>query len=292
MIEKIVRFGDKKSLIGVVTEPVDKNKSKPAFIFVNSGLIHRIGPFRAYVWASRELTNIGFTAMRMDLSGKGESPARRGGGSHKENVIQDLNQAMDFLQESRGIEHFVICGICTGADNSYVGGFNDERVMGIVPIDGYAYRTFGYYKNHYAPRIFNMDTWCRFFKRKLGLGAKQPLQMEDSRAKNSQAKSDKLKDEQPTYEPKFRMMFPPKQEFVENMQRVLERGTKLLIIYTGGWAMFYNYERQFKDAFPKLAEAPGVEVSFNPRSDHTFILKHDRQNLINLLCDWAKRNFS
>lgn len=277
MIEKIVRFGDKKSLIGVVTEPTEKNNSKPAFIFVNSGLIHRIGPFRVYVWASRELTNSGFTAMRIDLSGKGESPARRGGGSHKENVILDLKQAMDFLQQSRGIEQFVICGICTGADNSYVGGFNDERVMGIIPIDGYAYRTFGYYKNHYGPRMFKLDTWARFFKRKLGIESSQQ-QMENQQ-------------EQPNFEPKFRMMFPPKQEFIENMQRVVARGTKLLIIYTGGWSMFYNYENQFQDAFPELAASPLVEVSYTPRSDHTFILKYDRQNLISLLCDWANRSF-
>jgi len=59
MIENIIQFSDNRSMLGVLTEPASPSSKQPAFIFVNSGLLHRIGPFRIYVSLARELAEHG-----------------------------------------------------------------------------------------------------------------------------------------------------------------------------------------------------------------------------------------
>jgi len=274
MNEKIVRFGDKKSMIGILTEPSKESTKDVAFIFLNSGLIHRIGPFQFYVWAARELADDGFACFRIDLSGKGDSAARKSSDSYSDIIKKDVDEAMDRIEKLTGIKKFVICGICTGADNTYEVGFHNDRVVGIVPIDGYAYKTTGFYMRHYGPKVFRFGTWFRLAKRILGM------------------KTDN-RDEDQVSVPKTerQMVFPPKDTYKSQMASTLTRGVKMLVVFTGGWSGFYNYQEQFKEGLPGISSHGGIQVNYLPRSDHTFILRFDRENLISQIRDWAKFHF-
>ena len=66
MKENVAIFGQPKSLIGIITEPEDKASTKkmPAFIFLNAGVIHRIGANRLHVRMARELAEMGFCGFR------------------------------------------------------------------------------------------------------------------------------------------------------------------------------------------------------------------------------------
>ena len=271
MKEEIVQLGEKGALVGILSTPLETKKSLPAFIFVNSGLVHRVGPFRIYVSISRELAKAGFNAMRIDLSGKGDSPARRNSKSLKENVIQDVSDAMDYLQSSKGINTFVVGGICTGADNTYDVGFNDSRVIGMIPVDGYAYPTLKFYAKCYLPKMLNLTSWMNLFK-KVSSGI----------LKSAEAKIDGLG------KPDYQMIFPPIQTYKTNMGAALDLNKNFLIIYTGGWSNFYLYKEQFADAFPDLVKSKNVQVAYATASDHTFILGKDTRWLVDQITSWAK----
>ena len=276
-METTLQFGPKKGLIGILSEPESPDPEKPAFIITNSGLLHRVGPFRFYVNMTRRLASAGFSALRMDLSGKGDSAPRRDGKLSQQNVIDDLKDTMTFLEEKKGIRRFVVMGVCTGADNSYQAAFNDERVAGIIPVDGYAYQTFGFYSRHYGPHLLKPKKWANFTSRQIKrlmtrLGASE------SEAEGPSAKQN-------------RMTFPPKREFAAKLGSVLERGVKVLIVYSGGWVPFYNYKEQFRDAFPSLARHRNLNLEYFPKADHTFILRRDREELMAQVCSWARTNF-
>ena len=75
MREKIVLFGKERSLVGIITDPpkTEKDDNLPAIIFLNSGIIHRVGPNRFTVKMARDLADMGFVSLRMDYSEIGES---------------------------------------------------------------------------------------------------------------------------------------------------------------------------------------------------------------------------
>ncbi len=274
MNENIIRFSHQDSMIGILTEPKEQSNNRPAFIFVNSGLLHRIGPFRIYVSLSRKLAENGYTSFRIDLSGKGDSEARKSAASINENVKQDIKEAMDVLQTQKGINQFIVCGICTGADNAYEIGFNDPRVTGIIPIDGYAYPNLGFKLRHYLPKLLRLSSWLNLFSRVIS-----KLTPKKATLNNTNLNAD------------YRMIFPPADKFLTNMQKAIDKSKQFLVVYTGGWNEFNNYQNQFTDCFPNIGNSQSVEVSYNQLSDHTFILRKDKEWLIDKIVDWANSRF-
>ena len=143
MIEKAYRFGRDGGLAGVVAEPAGTTESrdKPAVLLLNSGLLHRVGPYRLHVSLARRLASIGYSVLRFDLSGIGDSAAHKDSRSDHERALGDVQDAMDFMSSARGARRFVMMGLCSGAENSHRVAVADSRVCGAVFLDGYAYPT-------------------------------------------------------------------------------------------------------------------------------------------------------
>ena len=80
MKEQVCQFGPGDNLLGILTTPDEDKKvdGAPIAIILNAGIVHRIGPFRLHVDLARKLANLGFTTLRLDLSGLGDSQARSG----------------------------------------------------------------------------------------------------------------------------------------------------------------------------------------------------------------------
>jgi pimeloyl-ACP methyl ester carboxylesterase len=140
MKEHAFLFGAHKSLVGIVTEPPgDAGASgvppRLGFVFLNAGVIHRVGPSRLYVALARSLTELGCVSARFDHSGVGDSAVRRDGMPFEESAIAEAREAMDWLQGTRGVERFVLAGLCSGAVTSFEAAVADDRVVGVVMIN-------------------------------------------------------------------------------------------------------------------------------------------------------------
>jgi pimeloyl-ACP methyl ester carboxylesterase len=135
--EEAVLFGDGGRLSGVITDPAPGTAipDAPAAVLLHAGRIHRVGPNRTYVTLARALASLGFTVLRFDLSGIGESDVRRDEVPFREAEIQDVDEALDFLGSTRGCERFVLMGLCSGAALSAMCALADSRVSGAVLIN-------------------------------------------------------------------------------------------------------------------------------------------------------------
>ena len=271
MIEEIIRFGDNENLIGILSRPEHITDIKPVFIFVNAGLLHRVGPFRIYVSTARRLVKDQFMSLRMDLSGKGDSQSKNNSLSFKENTNQDIIDAMDHLEGSYTISRFVICGICTGADNAYEAAFTDKRVIGVIPIDGYAYPTPGFYLRKFSSRLGSKRSWVNLAQKMMPSKGSRDLAVTKSELTSN-----------------YRMIFPKKPAFEQSLAASVNRNVSFLVIFTGGWITYYNYKQQFSDSLKVMLSAEGIVVEYNQDTDHTFILQKDKQWLIDTIADWAK----
>ena len=106
----------------------------------------------------------------------------RDGLPFEQSSIVECGEAMDYLAERRGIERFILGGLCSGADAAYFTAVEDSRVVGIFQLDGFAYRTWRYYVTHYAPRLLQAAVWRRFFKGQLQRFNRSPQPVTDKAA--------------------------------------------------------------------------------------------------------------
>lgn len=137
MNENAVLFGHARSLVGVLTEPPDPtgDPKPPAILFLNDGLIPRVGPHRLYVKMARHLATLGVVVLRFDFSGIGDSDVRRDNRPFEESAVSETREAMDFLGSTRGIEHFILIGICSGGRRAFQTACADHRVVGAAIIN-------------------------------------------------------------------------------------------------------------------------------------------------------------
>ena len=138
MREEPVAFGSDASLFGVMTHPppaaANAGRAQTAIVFLSVGHNYRIGPNRLYVRMARALAGIGFTVLRFDLSGIGDSRARPGarkGEYYARDSVGDVTAALDCLQ-ARGCTRFWLMGVCSGSYAAFQTALADPRVTGQV----------------------------------------------------------------------------------------------------------------------------------------------------------------
>ncbi len=268
--ERAHLFGAGERLFGVVTAPAEPRPERPAVLLLNAGLIHRVGPFRLHVELARLLAERGFVVLRMDQSSIGDSGTRPGGTSYEERSVQDAGEALDFLGARYQAQTAIALGLCAGAMNAHRITVADARVVGAVLLDGYAYRTPGYWRAQLLPRLVDPRAW------RANLARLAALARDRVGAGPEPAGAD-LPGEDATSA--FDQEWPPRDRVRAELERALARGARFLFVYTGGWSD-YVHEGQFAEMFPDLAPAGRVRVRFFPRADHTYILAEHRRALI------------
>ena len=168
-----ILFGEHQNLVGIWTEADDHTaaidaldndaRAKTAVIMVTAGMIHHSGPFRLHVELANRLRHMGIPSLRFDLSGIGESLGIGSSGSSLDRAANEIGQAIDCIAKRYGIEKVILFGLCSGADDSIHTASVDDRVCGVVAMDGCGYRTGGYYwhrlAGHYLPRMTKLSKW-------------------------------------------------------------------------------------------------------------------------------------
>lgn len=272
MKETSVSFGPTKALSGVLTEPTAGGAGRPAVLLLNAGLLHRIGPNRLYVTIARRLAAAGLPVLRFDFSGLGESEPRRDELSLEQASLAEGREAMDFLVASGVADRFVPMGLCAGAENAQRLAEHDPRVVGAVLIDGYAYRTPGYYLRHFGRRAMSGRSW-----RNIGPILHRVLRQkpQPAPAGGNPGGLDFVRE------------FPPRAACLADLQTIVARRVNLFLIFTGGgMTEYYNYAAQFGDTFPALRGHPRIRVEFIDSADHTFTLLSDQRLLLAAIDDW------
>lgn len=266
--EQAFRFGRARHLVGIAGVP-DDTSATVGVIVLNAGLVHRIGPFRLHVEMTRRLNASGYPTLRFDLSTLGDSGSSGESQTKVQQVNADVDDAMRLLGQQAGCSRFVLIGLCSGAQNAHSVACSDNKVVGAVFLDGYAYRTFGYRIRHYIPRLFDGERWRRAL----------------TRSRNQQAAATR------SPEPVFAVAPSPQAVVRTDLAGMIERGMRLSLIYSGGISNYFNHSRQFRECFGSVVSHPYVSTSFLRESDHTYILTGDRHRLLDNIEHWIASNF-
>ena len=133
-MEKPVDFqSGKQCLRGILHTPEKSGHNRTGIVFVNAGLVCRAGPERLYVKAARRLSGTGYSCLRFDLPGVGNSSGDFGRISI--DLFSDTSctqRAIDFLIKETGIQDVILIGMCTGARHAVWAARKDSRIRSLV----------------------------------------------------------------------------------------------------------------------------------------------------------------
>ncbi len=136
--ERIVTVGD-VGLVGVLCEPehaTARGAEGAPLLFLNTSVEPGIGPGRMWVQLSRRAASKGRRALRLDVSGLGDSPARPG---QKVNLTYQSEAIDDVVVAARWLSpvdpgRVVLVGSCSGAYNCMEAAL-EIRPKGVVLIN-------------------------------------------------------------------------------------------------------------------------------------------------------------
>jgi len=275
MREEAVLFGKTRSLVGIITDPhtVVNAHNHPAIVLLNAGVLHRVGPNRLYVKIARTLASAGFVVLRFDLSGIGDSKARRDNlpSPFEKSAVSEAQQAMDFLATARGVQRFVLMGLCSGADNAFRVACVDSRVVGAVLISFYAFGTTEYLFHSYSRRLLNYRSWWRLITGKSEIwGILRSRIAKQTRQLN--------KDWQ----------VPSKEKDISDLRSMVKRGVDLCFIYPASGPFYYNYRSRLENEVRSLRSHGKIRVEFFSESDHVPTLLSNQELVVKVIHDWAQ----
>lgn len=257
----LVKFGPGSALVGILSGGAP-TPIAPTLILLNAGLIPRAGPFRLHVDLAQRLARQGIRTFRFDVPGVGEASRVPGFGTREATVA-----AMDQLAAEHGCEQFVVGGVCSAADAGWHAAATDDRVVGILAIDGLSFTGPWFYFG----RLMNA---IKRGPRGFVSAAVRWLWRAGDRLKRGTAIGDYRE-------------WPDRASARCQFAELVARKKKSLWIYTGGYGEVFLHTRQFAWSFGRAArDRSTTTLRYWPDCDHTFYARVHRDRLLDTVEKW------
>lgn len=259
--KKAIVFGSQDNLVGVLHAPTEDARPT-GVVMLTAGMLPSCGPYRLHSQLAERLALQKTASLSFDLSGIGESLGVGSAGTSIDRASAETGAAIDTLCDTTNCDRVILFGLCSGADDAVAAAGKDDRVVGLILLDGFGYRTRRFHwnrlLNHYLYRALQSSTWKRQW---------QKLQAGGSSAKTMPDGLDIRE-------------FPPADEMTIQLQQLLNREVQMHFIYTGGVADYYNHDQQLWDMVPGVHWHDLASTRFFADMDHTAMLCEDRAQLI------------
>ena len=225
---------------------------------------NHIGPYRHHVNLARVLSTRGLTSIRFDFSNTGESLPQISDIEH----CQECCDAIDLLQTEYDLKQFVLIGFGATADIALSTAERDQRVTGLLLVDGYGYRTAKFYVRYVQSHVAR----CRRYitKREQRNNANSP----------SNPGLRRLRD------------FPSRETVVQKLQELSDRDVLMHFIYTASANEYYNHATQFTSMFRDVSSNGRLTTCHLPDFEHVPLLCEDRRRLSDEITNWTTANFA
>ena len=282
MKEEAVLFGDKRTLVGTITNPSEARCDLPAVILLIAGVVHRVGPNRLYVKVARRLAEAGFVALRFDFSGIGDSGVRSDHLPFNKSAISETQEAMDCLSAARGIERFILMGICSGGHISRNTACRDSRVVGVALINTLY---------HYHTPDTRRKVSARYYRQSALVSSQKWLNVLTGRAN--------YRDIVRTMGYQVRTILGRKKQEVGSktagfeadlqarFRSLKERGVRLLLAYNEFPSDMIYFEMLLPNEIREMKASGQLRAEVIPQSGHTFPLLKTQDHLSQVVQNWA-----
>jgi exosortase A-associated hydrolase 1 len=162
---------DSEELVAILHAPEEAVRELGVVIIVG-GPQYRVGSHRQFVLMARALAAAGFTTLRFDYRGMGDST---GAMRTFEGVDADVRVAVDaLLARQPGLRGVVILGLCDAASAALMYSRNDSRLRGLILINPWVRTEAGaaqaIVRHYYGQRLFMKSFWSKVFSGQFQVG--------------------------------------------------------------------------------------------------------------------------
>jgi dienelactone hydrolase len=277
---QVIRDG--RPLFGILCRPAAPRPELPAIVLVNAGCVPRFGPHRQYVPLARRWTALGFSVLRLDLSGIGDSPVTPGAAenlTYPPDHRGEMARALDWLERETGARRFVVAGLCSGADIAF-GAASDPRVEALVMLNP---RTFGVHDlqqvesfkgaRWYQESLHRKESWMKLLRGDVNLVrvaralAPKVLRLLERKLRGLVARAG------------------ADETVPGRLQRLSGRGVDTLLVVAPHDPGIDYVDANFAPGMRALAAAPGFQRIEVAGTDHTFTALWAQQRVAELVTE-------
>ena len=260
--------------------------SRGGLLLLNTGGEHRVGPNAIYTKWARQWAARGWTVMRLDLAGLGNSPAQLGRQEneiHIKDASASIRRAQSYLQTHHGVTDLHLIGLCSGAFHSLTAAFQGVPVRSVTAINQMTY----FWQDHMpvageandaivvaiaqgAKRsLIDPVRWKKLFRGEVDVG----LILRAVGRRLRQKFSSRLQ----TLARRLRLPFA--HDLNAALLRTAARGVDLHLVFSAKEPGLTVLQEQGRYALERLSGQRGFSLTVLPHADHTFTQAESQRRL-------------
>lgn len=298
-------------LHGILDRPVGAIK-RHGIIICNPGIKSRVGPHRLYVGMAARFSDLGFTVLRFDPEGLGDSEGTITEGLSADvmasiqhgRLIESTLAAMNWVEGECKTSEFIIAGLCGGAITGLLTAKGDRRVQSLlglgIPVvsasanfDPLKFMTngqLGSIREAYFRKVFSITPWIRFLTLQTDYIALMRSLLRPIRKKLGPCESKNENNGVPVplaEESNLNRLFAP--AFFE----MVSSGRPILLIFSSADRLYWEWEEKFArcNASRIAAYSDLLEIHVTKDANHIFSSRESQEEMLNVACNWLKKRF-
>jgi len=288
--ERPLRIGDAR-LFGILTVPRSADRRRTGLLLVNSGAVYRVGPNRLHVTLARRWAALGYTVLRMDLGGLGDSPKPEHAAENRPypaHAVPDVAAGIAALK-AEGVEHVVVGGLCSGAHTTFHAALGLDGLDGIImmnpivfywkpsdPLDVSAWRVY-VEARHYQQSMRRLTSWRRLLTGRVDL--LYICRIASQRATNVvRAKWAALRR-------RLGASAGETEDAARDFRGIASRGISVLLLFSEGDPGHDFLTLNYASEIGRLKRLPRFQVRVISDADHTFTTFDARQRVSAVLTE-------
>jgi alpha-beta hydrolase superfamily lysophospholipase len=283
-------------LFGILSEPATPvNPTPDVVLLLNSGTIHHIGPSRLYVTIARGCAARGIPAIRLDLSGVGDSGLRAGekeNSPYAESARIDVRHAVDFAAKRFPGSHVHVIGLCSGAYHGFkaaVAGLPLRSIVVVNPLTffwkpgmslEYADFQITSETHRYARSSRSLSSWLKLLRGQVNVLAAARVFWKRFQVRGRNAMRDLAR------VAGFRLQ----DDLASELTGIAHQRTEIYFVFSASDPGHSMLLEQGGRVVGKLVRGEKMRVSIVPGADHTFTSHWNRDQLLALLAAHLERH--
>ena len=269
--ERAVRVGN--GLFGILTTPVGGGRTEKAIVLLNAGSVHHIGPNRLHVVFARRWASLGYSVLRLDNAGVGDSPSLAG---RPENVVYAEKAVDDMIEGARYLgdraSSVIAMGLCSGAYHAFKGALAGAPVDSIVLVNpltfdwrpgmslDYPAHKVAQDVERYGDAVMQVDKWKKVLRGEVHLKMAAKTMAKHATGVARVRVRDLAR----------RLGRPFADDLGAALEAIVERGIGIRFVFAEGDPGQPLLRTQAGSALPKLREAGAIRIDVIEGPDHTF----------------------